>query len=131
MEKRIVWTDRAPQPIGPYHQAVAFGDFIFTSGQIGIDPSTGKLIGGAIEQETEQALHNLKSVLEAAGASLSAVVKCTVYVTDMGDYPRINEVYGRFFKDGAPARSLVEVRALPGGARVEIDAIAYRRSENL
>jgi len=128
MEKRVVRTERAPQPIGPYHQAIAMGGFIFTSGQIGIDPATGKLVNGDIEKETEQVLHNLKAVLEAAGASLSDVLKCTVYVTNMEDYPRINEVYGRFFVDAAPARALVEVRALPGGARVEIDAIAHRQN---
>ncbi len=128
MKKRIVRTDRAPEPIGPYNQAVEMGGLVFTSGQIGMDPSTGKLVDGGIEAETVQALHNLQSVLEAAGATLSDVLKCTVYVTDMGDYPRINEVYGRFFKDGAPARSLVEVKALPAGARVEIDAIAHRQS---
>ncbi len=128
MKKRIVRTDRAPEPIGPYNQAVEMGGLVFTSGQIGMDPSTGKLVDGGIEAETVQALHNLQSVLEAAGATLSDVLKCTVYVTDMGDYPRINEVYGRFFKDGPPARSLVEVKALPAGARVEIDAIAHRQS---
>ncbi len=120
-----VRTDDAPAPVGPYSQAIRLNDLVFVSGQIPLDPKTGKLVGGEIEDETRQVLSNLKAVLEASGASLASVVKATVYLTDMSLFPRVNAVYAEFFDaDPAPARATVEVSALPLGAHVEIDAIA-------
>ncbi len=122
---REVLTDAAPRPIGPYAQAVAAGDLLFVSGQIPLDPATGELVPGSIEAQTERVLLNLSAVLEAAGASLERVVRTGVYLQDLADFPRMNAVYARFFAARpAPARSTVQVAALPLGARVEIDAIA-------
>ncbi len=120
-----VRTDAAPAPVGPYSQAIRLGGLVFASGQIPLDPKTGKLVPGEIEDETRQVLANLKAVLEAADSSLAGVVKATVYLTDMSLFPRVNAVYAEAFDaDPAPARATVEVSALPLGARVEIDAIA-------
>jgi 2-iminobutanoate/2-iminopropanoate deaminase len=114
--------------VGPYSQAVVVGDLVFASGQIPIDPSTGRLVEAEIERQTEQVFANLAAVLEAAGASLNRVVRTTVYVVDLSLFPRINEVYARHFPDEPrPARSTVQVAALPLGAAVEIDAIAVRK----
>jgi 2-iminobutanoate/2-iminopropanoate deaminase len=118
-------TDEAPAPVGPYSQAIRCNDLVFVSGQIPLDPKTGKIVGGEIEDETRQVLSNLKAVLEASGASLASVVKATVYLTDMSVFPRVNAIYAESFdSDPAPARATVEVSALPLGAHVEIDAIA-------
>jgi 2-iminobutanoate/2-iminopropanoate deaminase len=118
-------TDDAPAPVGPYSQAIQYNDLVFVSGQIPLDPKTGKIVGGEIEDETRQVLSNLKAVLEASGASLANVVKATVYLTDMSLFPRVNAIYAEYFdSDPAPARATVEVSALPLGAHVEIDAIA-------
>jgi 2-iminobutanoate/2-iminopropanoate deaminase len=118
-------TDDAPAPVGPYSQAIRHGDLVFVSGQIPLDPKTGKIVGGEIEDETRQVLANLKAVLEASGASLASVIKATVYLTDMSLFPRVNVIYAESFdSDPAPARATVEVSALPLGAHVEIDAIA-------
>jgi 2-iminobutanoate/2-iminopropanoate deaminase len=120
-------TEAAPAPVGPYSQAIGLDELVFVSGQIPLDPKTGEIVPGEIEDEARQVLSNLKAVLEAAGSGLDCVVKATVYLTDMGLFPRINAVYAEAFDaDPAPARATVEVSALPLGARVEIDAIAFR-----
>ena len=120
-----VRTDAAPAPVGPYSQAIRLGQLVFASGQIPLDPKTGQMVRAAIDDEARQVLSNLKAVLEAAGSDLARVVKTTVYLTDMSQFPRVNAVYAEVFhSDPAPARATVEVSALPLGARVEIDAIA-------
>jgi 2-iminobutanoate/2-iminopropanoate deaminase len=124
MSKEVVSTDSAPGAVGPYSQAIRSGNLVFVSGQIALDPATGQLVGGAIEDETRQVLANLTAVLEAAGASLDRVVRATVYLTDLGDFERVNAVYAERFSSAPPARVCVEVSRLPKGARVEIDAIA-------
>jgi len=125
MEKRIaILTEKAPQPIGPYSQAVRHGNLVFTSGQIPIDPATGNLVTGDIVRETEQVFANLAAVLAAAGTSLGRAVKTTVFLTDMGLFSRVNEVYARHFKEPFPARSTVQVAALPKGVSVEIEVVA-------
>lgn len=125
MTKSPVSTDRAPAAIGPYSQAVRAGGFVYCSGQIPLDPETGELVSDTVEKETDRALQNLGAVLEAAGTSFASVVRCTVFLTDMGDFAAVNEVYGRYFEgDAPPSRACVEVAALPKGARVEIDCIA-------
>ena len=125
--REIVATEAAPQAIGPYSQAVVVGDFVFTSGQIPIDPQTGVFVEGGIAEQTEQVLRNLAEVLRAAGTSLEAVVKTTVFLADMDDFAAMNEVYGRYFSNEPPARSTVQAARLPRDARVEIDAIAVRQ----
>jgi len=114
----------APAAIGPYSQAVRAGGFLFCSGQIPLDPSTGMLVDGGIEAQADRVLKNLDAVLNAGGATLRSVVKTTVYLVDLGDFPAMNVVYGRFFPEDPPARATVQVVKLPAGARVEIDAIA-------
>ena len=122
---RAVTAANAPAPVGPYSQAVVQGQLLFVSGQVPLDPKTGSLVAGDIEAQTEQAISNLRAILEAAGTSLARVVRTTVYVTDLSLFGRINEVYARFFcGDPAPARATVQVAGLPLGAEVEIDAIA-------
>ncbi len=125
MSKRIIHTDAAPAAIGPYSQAVRAGDFVFTAGQIGLDPATGEMVPGGVEAQTRQALRNLQAVLEAAGASLHQVVKTTVFLADMNDFAAMNAVYATFFAAEPPARSAVQAAALPKGALVEIEAVAY------
>jgi 2-iminobutanoate/2-iminopropanoate deaminase len=124
---RIVHTENAPAAIGPYSQAVVAGNFLFTAGQIAIDPATGQIVQGDVSAQTERVMHNLAAVLEKAGASWSDVVKTTVYLQDMADFPRVNEVYGRVMGDARPARSTVQVAGLPRGVLVEIDAVAVVR----
>jgi len=122
---REVRSERAPEPVGPYSQAVVHAGLVFASGQIPLDPSTGKLVGGEIEAQTERVIANLSAVLEAAGSSLERVVKASVFLTDLSLFPRVNAVYGRHFTgDPKPARSTVQVAALPLGVDVEIDVIA-------
>ena len=121
----IIETKKAPAAIGPYSQGISFGDFIYTSGQIPLVPETGALIDGDITRQTEQAIHNLAAVLDAAGSSLEKVVKTTCFLKSMGDFSAFNAVYETYFT-GKPARSCVEVSALPKGALVEIEAIAVR-----
>lgn len=125
MQKEIVDTDLAPKAIGPYSQAVKLGDLIFLSGQIPLDPSTGQLVEGGIEVQTERVLLNLSAVLEQAGSNLDRVVKTTIYLIDIGDFPAVNRVYERFFVSLPPARATVAVARLPRDARIEIEAIAY------
>jgi len=124
---RIVHTENAPAAIGPYSQAVVAGNFLFTAGQIAIDPATGQIVQGDVSAQTERVMHNLAAVLEKGGASWSDVVKTTVYLQDMADFPRVNEVYGRVMGDARPARSTVQVAGLPRGVLVEIDAVAVVR----
>ena len=127
MDRQPIITTAAPQAIGPYSQAITAGGFVFCSGQLGVAPETGALVPGGIEAETEQALRNLSAVLKAAGSSLERVVKTTVYLTDMGAFAAMNTVYGRHFKDPAPARATIQVAALPRGGCVEIEATAIRQ----
>src|SRR5882762_7400275 len=122
--KDIIQTDAAPRAIGPYSQAIKAGGFLFASGQIPIDPESGQFVAGGIEEQTEQVLKNLSAVLQAAGSSLERVVKTTVFLADMDEFARMNEVYGKFFKENPPARATVEAARLPRDARVEIEAIA-------
>ena len=122
--KRIIKTNGAPQAIGPYSQAISAGGFVFASGQIPIDPQTGEFVAGGVREQTEQVLRNLSAVLEAAGTGLDRVVKTTVFLADMNDFAVMNEVYGRYFNEGAPARATVQAARLPRDARVEIEAIA-------
>ena len=126
--REIVATEAAPQAIGPYSQAIRIGEFVFTSGQIPLDPKTGAFVEGGIAEQTEQVLRNLAEVLQAAGTSLEAVVKTTVFLADMDDFAAMNEVYGRYFSNEPPARSTVQAARLPRDARVEIDAIAVRKN---
>jgi 2-iminobutanoate/2-iminopropanoate deaminase len=121
---RIVHTDNAPAAIGPYSQAIVAGNFLYTAGQIPLDPNTGQIVQGDVTVQTERVMRNLTAVLEAAGTSWASVVKTTVFLQDMGDFPRVNEVYGRMIGDARPARSTVQVSALPRGVLVEIDAVA-------
>jgi 2-iminobutanoate/2-iminopropanoate deaminase len=123
--KRVVFASTAPTPVGPYSQAIVAGGFVFASGQVPIDPASGKLVPGEIETQTERVLENLARVLEAAGSSLDQVVRASVYLVDLAMFPRMNAVYARYFAaDPKPARTTVQVAALPLGAQVEIDAIA-------
>ena len=123
MLKEIISTDKAPAAIGPYSQAVKAGNFMFISGQIPIDPSTGNVIDGDIKAQTKQCLKNLEAICQSAGLTLDNVVKTTVFLTDMSKFPEVNEVYGSFFKENPPARACVEVSALPKGVQVEIEAV--------
>ncbi len=125
MKKQIIATDKAPKAIGPYSAAVRVGNFVYTAGQIGIDPATGELVSGGIEAETRQVLTNLKHILEAAGSSLDNVVKTTVFLRDINDFSRMNAVYAEFFPENPPARSAVQAAALPKGVAVEIEAVAF------
>ena len=122
--KQIVETKAAPGAIGPYSQAVVANGIVYTSGQIPLDPRTGEFVPGGIAEQTEQVLRNLTAVLEAAGSGLKHVVKTTVFLADMSDFAVMNEIYGRYFAEGAPARSTVQAARLPRDARVEIDATA-------
>lgn len=122
--KQVIATDQAPQAIGPYSQAVRAGSWLFVSGQIGLNPSSGELVAGGVVAETTRVLDNLREVLNAAGASLDDVVRTTIYLVDLSDFGRLNEAYAAFFRAPYPARATVGVAALPRGARVEIDAIA-------
>jgi 2-iminobutanoate/2-iminopropanoate deaminase len=121
--RTIVKTDNAPGAIGPYSQAVKTSSLVFVSGQLAIDPASGELKNDDIQDETRQAMHNLKNVLEAAGSNLEKVVKTTLFIKDMNNFPVINEVYGEFFQSDPPARACVEVARLPKDANVEIEAV--------
>jgi 2-iminobutanoate/2-iminopropanoate deaminase len=126
---RAVATEGAPRAIGPYAQAIVAGGLVFCSGQIALDPATGVLVGGTVEDETRRVLENLRAVLAAAGLGPEAVVRTTVYLTDLADFPVVNQVYGEFFPAPSPARSTVQVAALPRAARVEIDAVALAAAD--
>jgi 2-iminobutanoate/2-iminopropanoate deaminase len=125
----FVATDGAPKAIGPYSQGIRANGFVFTAGQVALDPRTGELVAGGISEQTSRALENLGAILTAAGTGLSQVVKTTVFLVDMADFAAMNEVYGRAFGAHRPARSTVAVAGLPRGARVEIEAIATVKSE--
>ncbi|HJX73814.1 MAG TPA: RidA family protein [Candidatus Deferrimicrobiaceae bacterium] len=122
--RETVKTEKAPAAIGPYSQGIRSGGFLFCSGQIPLDPATGKMVEGGIKVQTERVLQNLEAVLASGGASLRSVVKTTVYLVDLADFPAMNGVYGTFFPENPPARATVQVAKLPAGALVEIDAIA-------
>ena len=124
MSREIISTENAPAAVGPYSQAIATGNLIFTAGQIGIVPATGAIEATTIEEQTHQVLRNLAAVLEAAGSGLDRVVKTTVFLADMGDFKAMNGVYATYFPSEPPARSAFQVAALPLGARVEIEAVA-------
>ena len=124
--KQIISSPNAPSAIGAYSPAVRFGDLIFTAGQIGVNPTDRKLVEGGVEAETRQALTNIKHLLEAAGSGLDNVLKTTVFLKDIADFGKFNAVYGEFFTAGsAPARSTIQAGALPAGASVEIEAVAF------
>ena len=124
MTKVVIHSDQAPAAVGPYSQAVKVGNFVYSAGQVGLDPATMKLVEGGVEAQTEQVLRNLQAVLEAAGSSLAQVIKTTVFLADINDYKAVNAVYARYFTENPPARSAVQVAALPLGALVEIEVVA-------
>lgn len=127
MSAKIIQTDKAPAAIGPYSQAIAANGFLFTAGQIAIDPATGQVIDGDVVAQSERVLANLRAIVEAGGAKMTDVVKTTVFLADMADFPRMNEVYARAFGQARPARSTVQAAGLPRGVLVEIEAIAALR----
>ncbi len=122
--RQTINTEKAPAAIGPYSQAIKCGDYVFTSGQIPIDPETGELVTGGIKEQAQQVIKNLEAVLEAAGSSLQKVIKTTVFIKDMNEFSVLNEVYSEFFSSSLPARSTIEVARLPKDVLVEIEAIA-------
>ncbi len=124
LKRDVIHTDSAPKAIGPYSQAIRAGDFIYAAGQTPIDPATGNLVEGEIETQTRRVLDNIKAVLAAAGSGLDKVVKTTVFMTNLGDFARMNAVYAEYFPATPPARSTVQVSALPKGAMVEIECVA-------
>ncbi len=123
MNRTVVHTDKAPKAIGPYSQAICTETMIYTAGQTGLDPATGELVAGGVEAQTRQVLTNLKHVIEAAGSSVGNVIKTTVFLTDMSDFPKMNAIYAEFFGENPPARSTVAVAGLPKGGVVEIEAV--------
>jgi len=123
-ERTVIHTEAAPKAIGPYSQAIRAGAFVYTAGQVGIDPAVGKLVDGGIAEQTRQALDNIKSILEAAGTSIDLVIKTTVFMTDLSQFATMNAAYAEFFPANPPGRSTVQVAALPLGALVEIEAVA-------
>jgi 2-iminobutanoate/2-iminopropanoate deaminase len=125
MRKQVIQSSHAPQAIGPYSQAIRAGDFVFLSGQVALDPATGELVKGGVGAETRRVLDNLEAVLGAAGASFAEVVRATIYLTNLADFAEVNQIYGARFATEPPARATVQVAALPRGATVEIDMIAY------
>lgn len=124
MSKSIIYSDKAPNPIGPYSQAVRAGNMLFVSGQIAIQPATGGMVTDSIEAETSQVMKNLEEILKAAGMNFSHVVKCTIFLKDMNNFPAVNTVYGNYFTQQPPARETVEVSRLPKDVNVEISCIA-------
>lgn len=125
MEKKQIQTTQAPSAIGPYSQAIRIGEFLYTSGQIALNPENMEMMNSGIEEETEWVLKNLEAILKADGMSFAHVIKTTVYLTDLGEFARVNQIYEKFFGETKPARACVQVAALPKGAKVEIDAIAH------
>ncbi|WP_053956989.1 RidA family protein [Inediibacterium massiliense] len=125
MEKSMIHTNNAPEAIGPYSQAVKVGNFVFTSGQLPVDPKTGELIRGDIQKATRQSLENVAAILKEAGTSMDNVVKTTVFIKDMNEFSKVNEVYGQYFLNDKPARSCIEVARLPKDADVEIEVVAF------
>jgi 2-iminobutanoate/2-iminopropanoate deaminase len=127
MSKQIVRTERAPAPFqgAPYSQAVVHGDLVFVAGQIGVDPQTNQVVAGGIEAQTEQAMKNIRAILEEAGSGLANVLKASIFLVDFGDFPAMNEVYARYVGPDFPARATVQIAGLPSGALVEIEVVAY------
>ena len=123
--KEIIFTEKAPKPIGPYSQAIKIGNFLFISGQIPVDPESRKLVEGDIGAQTHQVLKNIKAIVEAAGGTLNNVIKVTVYLDDMDDFAEMNEVYSQYFSESKPTRAAIEVSRLPKNVKIEIEAIAY------
>lgn len=123
--KNVIFTDKAPKPVGPYSQAICVSGWLYTSGQIPLDPATGNVIEGDFRAQVVRVLENLKAIVEAAGGSIDNVVKVTVYLRDMSKFAEFNEIYSRYFSVSPPARSVVGVAHLPRGVELEIDAIAY------
>ncbi len=126
MDKNAVISPKAPRPVGPYSQAIEAGELIFLSGQLGLDPKTGQMVPGGVKEQAAQALENLGGVLQVMGLDLSAVVKMTVFLTDMKHFPELNQVYAGYFKEVPPARSCVAVKELPLGGLVEMEALAVK-----
>jgi 2-iminobutanoate/2-iminopropanoate deaminase len=124
MKKKVVQTEKAPKAIGPYSQAICTDSMVYTAGQIALDPATMELVAGGVEEQTRQVLTNLRNVLEVAGSSLDHVVKTTVFLQDMADFPKMNAIYAEYFAENPPARSTIAVAALPKGGLVEIEAVA-------
>jgi 2-iminobutanoate/2-iminopropanoate deaminase len=125
MNKKVIFTENAPAVVGPYSQAIQVGDFIYTAGQIALDPATGKLIEGDVAAQAERAIQNIQAVLEAAGANLDNVVKTTVYLKTMSDFAAMNAVYSRLFGDNRPARTTIAIDGVPLGGLFEIEVVAY------
>jgi 2-iminobutanoate/2-iminopropanoate deaminase len=128
--KKILFTEKAPKPIGPYSQVVIAGDYIYLSGQIALD-STGKIISGTAAEEAKQIMLNIKAIIQSAGAEMSDIVKTSIFLTDLNEFAKVNEVYGSFFGGEYPARETVQVAALPKGAKVEISVIGYKPKNKL
>lgn len=126
-KKEVILTSKAPKPIGPYSQAIRAGGFVFCSGQIPLNPETGELVSSDVEAQTRQVLENLSCVLESSGLCLNCVVKTTIFLKSMNDFPKVNAVYGNYFKENPPARSTVEVSRLPKDVLVEIEAVAVEK----
>lgn len=124
MEPKGIFTPKAPSPIGPYQQAIVVGDLLFTSGQIGIDPSTGKLVPGGVEREAERIFQSLSAILEEAGSSPAQVIKVNIFLVDLGHFSLVNSIYEKFLGDSRPARTTVQVAGLPMGAAIEVDLVA-------
>ncbi|MEO0093695.1 MAG: RidA family protein [candidate division WOR-3 bacterium] len=122
--KEIIYTEKAPKPIGPYSQAVRIGNLIFFSGQIGIDPNTGNLVSGGVGAETRQVMANIKALLTKANLTFSNIIKTTIFLTNLSDFTEVNQIYSEYFTRDFPARSTVAVNALPKGAKIEIEVIA-------
>lgn len=122
--KKIIFTESAPAPVGPYSQAVQFGQMLYCSGQIPINPKTNEVVKGSVEEQTKLVMENVGAVLRAAGLGFEDVIKASIFITDMSNFPRINEVYAKYFPEVAPARSCVAVKELPKGVDVEIEVIA-------
>ncbi|MEY4616352.1 MAG: hypothetical protein RJB66_1312 [Pseudomonadota bacterium] len=123
--KKIINTEAAPAPVGPYSQAVHAGPFLFCSGQIAIDPRTNQVLLGTVQEQAELVMKNIEGVLKAAGASWQNIVKTTIFLTDMQDFPKVNEIYGRYFPENPPARSTIAVAGLPKGVNVEVEVTVY------
>jgi 2-iminobutanoate/2-iminopropanoate deaminase len=124
MEK--IYTDKAPEPVGPYSQAIRAGHFLFISGQIGVNPETGKMVEGGIETETRQVIENLKAILKSTELGLKNVIKTSIYLADMSDFDKVNQIYSEYFAEFKPARVTIEVSAMPKDALIEIEAIAIK-----
>lgn len=124
--KKIILTQDAPAPVGPYSQAVQMGDFLFCSGQISIDPKTNEVFTGDIKKQTEMVMKNIEAVLKAADMNFQNIFKTTIFLTNMSDFATVNEIYGQYFKQNPPARSTIAVAALPKGVNVEVEVIAHR-----